>query len=185
MSIFFSLSLFYLSFIPLWISVLFVDIKYIIDGNNSLCTAYISIGCILLFIILSLVVVIRYIMKIKTKEGTHKYTIVDAKENKSITTDYMLSYILPLFVFDFTHLDGVIMFLIFFITLGFLCIKHNNFCVNIIFEIANYRFYSCTLKNEDNVEINRTIISRSILNSNVGNVIDLKLLNNEFCIDVK
>lgn len=185
MSIFFSLSLFYLSFIPLWISVLFVDIKYIIDGNNSLHTAFISIWCILLFIILSLVVVIKYIRKIKTREGIYEYTIVDAKENKSIITDYMLSYILPLFVFDFTHLDGVIMFLIFFITLGFFCIKHNNFCVNIIFEIANYRFYSCTLKNEDNVEIKRTIISRSRLNSNVGNAIHLKLLNNEFCIDVK
>ena len=128
---------------------------------------------------------IRYIMKIKTKEGTHKYTIVDAKENKSIIIDYILSYILPLFVFDFTHLEGVVMFLIFFITLGFLCIKHNNFCVNIIFEIVNYRFYSCTLKNEDNVEINRTIISRSRLKSNIGNVINLKLLNNEFCIDIK
>lgn len=165
--------------------MLIVDIKYIIDGNNSLHTVYISIWCILLFIILSLVVVIRYIMKIKTNEGTYEYTIVDAKENKSIITDYMLSYILPLFVFDFTHLYGVVMFLIFFITIGFLCIKHNNFCVNIIFEIANYRFYSCTLKNEDNVEIKRTIISRSRLNSNVGNAIHLKLLNNEFCIDVK
>ena len=57
----------------------------------------------------------------------YEYTIVDAKENKSIITDYMLSYILPLFVFDFTQWDGVVMFLIFFITLGFLCIKHNNF----------------------------------------------------------
>lgn len=183
MSIFFSLSLFYLSFIPLWISVIIVDIKYIIDGNNCLRTVYISIGCILIALIISLVVV-RCGINIKTREGTYEYTIVDAKENKSITTEYMLSYILPLFAFDFTQWNGVVMFLIFFITLGFLCIKHNNFCVNLILETANYRFYSCTLKNEDKVEIKRTIISRRRLNTNVGDKVHLKLLNNEFCIDV-
>lgn len=57
--------------------------------------------------------------------------------------EYLLSYILPLFAFDFTVWNGVVLFLIFFTILGFLCIKHNYFSVNIILEMAEFRFYNC------------------------------------------
>lgn len=43
-----------------------------------------------------------------------------------ITAEYLLSYILPLFAFDFTKWDEVVKFLIFFLTFSYLCIRHGH-----------------------------------------------------------
>ena len=47
MSKLFSFSLYYISFAPLWISVLFIDIKSCIENSSDLWTEKISIGVIL------------------------------------------------------------------------------------------------------------------------------------------
>lgn len=101
-----------------------------------------------------------------------------------MTAEYLLSYILPLFAFDFTVWNGVVLFLIFFTTLGFLCIKHNYFSVNIILEIAEFRFYNCILKNEDGIESEQIIISRRRLTGCIGEELYLKALNNEYKLDI-
>ncbi len=184
MSLLFRLSLFYLSFTPLWISVLFIDIKSIAEKNANLYTEEITIICILILAAFSLVVLL-FETSANCKEGTQAHTIVSAQEEKAITAEYLLSYILPLFAFDFTHWDGIVLFLMFFLTLGFLCIRHNYFSVNIILELMNFRFYKCKLKNEDNIETEQTIISHRRLNGLVGEIINLKSLNNEYKLDIK
>lgn len=186
MSILFQYSLFFLSFTPLWISILLVDFKSIIVDNEYLYTEYISVIFILVFAAISCVVLFLEInRKVRVeKEGTQPQIINEAKEEKTITTEYLLSYILPLFAFDFTQWDGVLLFLVFFVVLGFLCIKHNNFCLNIILEIANYRFYSCNLENEDHKKTIQTVISHRELNGCIGDEIYLKALNNELKLDV-
>ena len=104
MSLWFPYCLFYLSFTPLWISILFVDIKSIIVDNEYLYTEYISVICILIAAAVSCFVVFWGINGNlrKGKEGTQPNIIIEAKEEKTITTEYLLSYILPLFAFDFT-----------------------------------------------------------------------------------
>ena len=96
----------------------------------------------------------------------------------------MLSYILPLFTFDFTQWDEVIKFLLFFIILGYLCIRHNNFSVNIILELMHYRMYDCSLMNADGKEVDRTVISKNILSTSKGKDIQVKILNNEYYLDL-
>ena len=81
---------------------------------------------------------------------------------------YLISYILPLFAFDFTLWDEVVEFMIFFIVLGFLCIYHNNFSVNIILELLQYRFYECSLLNADNIEVEKVIISKDYKNASTA-----------------
>lgn len=49
MSKLFSFSLYYISFAPLWISVLFIDIKSCIENDTDLWTEKTSVGCILIF----------------------------------------------------------------------------------------------------------------------------------------
>lgn len=180
----FSLSLFFVSFMPLWISVLFVDIKSIFENQTNLWTEKISIVCILAFTFLSLCVLRRKLHS-SGREGTRHYTVIKVKEEKTIATEYLLSYILPLFAFDFTLWNEVILFLIFFLTIGFLCINHNHFSVNIILELLRYRFYICTLKNDDGLEIEHAIISRRDLTGNVNEEIYLKSLNDEYKLDVQ
>lgn len=183
MSRIFSLSLYHTSFAPLWISILFIDIKSCIENQSNRWTELISIGCILISCLIALIVLMVELCT-NGKEGTTPNTVISATEEKSITAEYLLSYILPLFAFDFTQWSQVVLFLIFYLILGFLCIRHNYFSVNIILEIANYRFYACKVKNEDGQEIEQRILSHRRITGCVGETLYLKSLNNEYKLDI-
>lgn len=178
----FFFSLYFTSFAPLWVSILFIDIKSCIENTGNLWTEIISIGCIAVFSLLCTFILIRTLCT-KNSSGTSPHTLISAKEDKALTAEYLLSYILPLFIFDFTQWSQVVLFLIFFLTLGFLCIRYNYFTTNIILEIASFRAYDCILKNEDKNYIDKYVISRQRLNTCVGNTLHLKSLNNEYQLD--
>lgn len=120
--------------------------------------------------------------EIETKVLSLKSTI--SGEEKSITAEYLLSYILPLFAFDFTLWNQVVLFLVFFLTLGFLCIRHNYYSVNIVLEAAGYRLFQCSLANSDNVKTDQLMISKQRLNELVGTDIYVLPLNNDYGLDV-
>lgn len=181
MSFIFSMSMFYLSFFPLWVSVLFIDVKNIIQSGNNLWTEWISIICILFGMIISWIVLCFYFHE--KSIGIHTYVLKEAEEEKIISTEFLLSYVLPLFAFDFTKWDQVILFLIFYITMSFLCIRHNHFSVNIVLEFLHYRFYNCVIENDDKIRIDTKIISKNRLNILQGQYLRLKSINNEYRID--
>ena len=184
MSKIFSMSLYFVSFLPLWISVIFIDLKSIVGGATERWTEIISITCILVGMLISLIVLM---VELTThgKEGSTEYQLVKAKEAKTITAEFLLSYILPLFAFDFTQWDQVVLFLIFFCVLGFLCIRHNYFSVNIVLELVKFRFYECCLKNSDGIEIEGVVLSQRRLNGEVGKNVYLKQINNDYRLDVE
>ena len=177
-----SLCLYYISFAPLWFAILFIDIKNVIVKDPNLYTEKISIISIIILSIISLVVV-RSLIIDKKMSCSEKYKIIDAKKSKDITIEYFLAYVLPLFAFDFTKWDQVIIFLIFYMCLGLLCIKHKYFTTNIILEILKYNFYECSLQNVDGVIIKKYIISKRNLKQE--NSIFLKSINNEYMIEPK
>lgn len=179
----FSISLYFVSFFPLWVSVLFIDILSITKGQTDKGTEYISVGCILIAMLISIIVIYHEIHKYG-KEGSTKQTIKVAREEKFITAEFLLSYILPLFAFDFTLWHQVVLFLVFFITLGYLCIRHNYYSVNMVLEIAGYRFFYCSLSNSDNVQTEQLIMSKQRLNELIGTDIYVVALNNEYRLDV-
>ena len=78
-----------------------------------------------------------------------------------------------------TQWKSVALFLIFFLTLGFLCVKHETFTVNIVLEVFGYQFYRCDLEDEDGNGITWMIISRTDLKGCVGDSVYLRPLNNE------
>lgn len=176
--------LYFTSFLPLWISILFIDIKSHIENSENLWTERISISVILVASLISLIVLL-FAFCANSKEGSTKVVIKDATDDKTITSEYLLSYILPLFAFDFTKWDQVVLFLIFFVTLGFICIRHNHFSVNVWLEILNYKMYTCDLMNEDNTIVQKKIISHRTLNAHKGEHIYLKSLNNEIRLDIE
>lgn len=174
--------LYYISFAPLWLAIIFMDVKNIVQQENNLYTEKIMImGIIILFIISSIIA--HNLMTDKRKSNSEKYTIVNARKSKNITIEFFLAYILPLFAFDFTKWDQVFIFFIFFVSLGFLCIKHNYFTANIVLELLKYDFYECTLKNTDGEEIEKYIISKK--NLLYEDNIYLKSINNEYMIEPK
>jgi len=183
MSLLSSMSLFFLSFAPLWLSILFIDIKSIVEGLTPLYTEWISIVIIVIASIVSVFILLNA-LNTKRRSGVQKYRITVVEEEKTITAEYLLSYILPLFAFDFTLWSQVILFLIYFLTLGFLCIKHNHFSVNIVLEFFRYRFYRCELLSEDGIPITKYIISQEKLINHKTEIISVRPLNNEYSLDL-
>ena len=106
------------------------------------------------------------------------------REEKTITAEFLLSYILPLFAFDFTLWKQTVLFLLFFLSFGYLCVKHNYYSINIVLELAGYRFYRCELSDSDGVETEEIIMSRQRLNELVGTAAYVAKLNNDYGIDV-
>lgn len=183
MSIPFSFSLFYLSFLPLWVSIVFVNVKSIWQQNENLMTEYISVPCIVILFFLSLGIVFGKFRELKKEDGDN-HTLLKVREEKSITAEYLLAYILPLSAFDFTKWNEMILFLLLIIPLVCLNIRHHCFSVNIVLEIVKYRFYECELENEDGVIVSKIVISNRMLRLCKGGNIKLKSINNEYKLDV-
>lgn len=179
MSLLFSCSLFFTSFWPLWLSVLFIDIKSLIEKTEYPYTEYIGSVCILFFMLVSLIIIFLN-MRVSSKEGVFFHRIEGVSEEKTLTAEYLLSYILPLFAFDFTVWSEVVLFLLFFFTLGFLCVRHQYFSVNIVLEIMGYRFYRCEMINEDMVPTVENVISKRKLSGCKGDEVWLRKINNEY-----
>ncbi len=74
--------------------------------------------------------------------------------------------------------------MIFFLIFGYLCIRHNYFSVNIILELMHYRMYNCSLMNDDDIVVDRTVISKNILSISKGGNVQVKILNNEYYLDL-
>ena len=175
--------LYFSSFLPLWISIIFIDIKSMFENTENLWTEIISVFIIVLVGIVSTIVVL-FVFTTNSEDGLDKRVIKEVTEDKAITSEYLLSYILPLFAFDFTKWDQVIIFLVFFVTLFFLCISHNHFSVNVLLELFRFKIFTCELENEDKVVIQSKIISNRLLNAHKGEDIYLKSLNNEIKLDI-
>lgn len=181
---FFKVAMFYTSFIPLWITVIFIGALSILRKESNLYTEIISISVIIILIVISSWIIISSMKKIENN-CVKEYKIEDVTQEKGITSEFLLSYILPLFAFDFTKWDSIIEFLIYFIILSFLCIRNNNVYANILFECLGYKFYSCELSwtAESNVSnILAVVISKCNLCANKGNKIKISLLNKPFYI---
>lgn len=183
MPLFLSMCMFFLSFTPLWISVMFIDAMSIYEGGSSLQTEWISIIAITVLTTFSLVILFCQ-FRTDNRAGIQKFRIDNVVEEKTITSEYLLAYILPLFAFDFTRWTQMVLFLIYFLTLAFLCIKHNHLSVNIVLELFGYRFYICDLLNEDEVSVSKQIISREKLTNHKTQIVSVKPINNEYSLDL-
>ena len=109
-----------------------------------------------------------------------KYYLMEASEEKGKTLEYLLTYVLPLCAFDFTHWDGMVLYLIFFLTMCFLCVKHQIFLINIPLEIVGITAYNCVLKDISGREIKAIVLCRENLKLMIGENIKAKYINNQY-----
>lgn len=177
-------SMFFLSYTPLWVSVLFVDLMSLFYHlTNNPWTERISIALIAagyLVSIPNMTITLRNI----GKEGAEKYTVKEVREEKTAAMEYLLSFILPLFAFDFTKWDQIVLFLIYFVVVGFLCLKHNLLAANIILEVAKYRFYHIVALKDYNVSVERNVITRAKLINMKEDEVYLVPMNDDWYYDV-
>ena len=182
----FKLAIFLTSFLPLWITILFIEIVSIYEKEKSanLTIEYIMIALIVIILVFSFICVSRALKKVHSSR-LRPYIIREAKMESGISTEFLLSYILPLIAFDFTSWDQIIQFIFFFLILTFLSVRNNNVYVNVWLEVMGYRFYSCQLvwESEPNTDtIDGLVLSKVDLVSRKGTVVELLNLNPPFYI---
>lgn len=183
MSILFSFCLYFTSFLPLWVAVVFQDIVSITYNKENIGTEVFSIIIICVIFIISLIVMYYKLFKSMNDTKT-TWTIKEATINKSITLEYMLSVVLPLIAFDFTKWTQVVLFIIFYSTVCFLSISHKSFNPNIVLILLKYKFYNCVLENEDGKQKSTIVFSTNILTNEVNKPVSLKDINDDFSIDM-
>lgn len=178
----FQLSMYYLSFTPLWFTVILMDIFSMVNGESSLWTEYISIPLLIVVFLFAITNVIKGLNP-ERRDNTLECQLESAQEEKFSAAEFLMSFVLPLFTFDFTKYQSVLLFLVFFLIFGWLCIRHNYFCVNVVLEAMRYKVYDCTYQTFDGVLVEKKIISRRSLPQYCGDIIRIRSLNNEYMLD--
>ena len=174
-------SMYYLSFAPLWLSVLFMDVMSLVKGTANAGVEWISIVLIPVAFVVCLIIMLRHLKPGPT--NSQKYTLKSAEEEKFLTAEFLFSYIFPLFAFDFTQWEGMALFALFFLIFGCLCAHHNYFCTNIMLDIFKYKIYSCDLIDSDLQTIHKKVVSHRELRLCCDDSIYAKGLNNDYFID--
>ena len=86
MNILFKYAMFFTAFIPLWITVLFLDIMSITDESNSYIGAeVIGIVCIVIGLFLSIIIIFCSMRGVQDRDYA-KYKILSAEQEKGITS---------------------------------------------------------------------------------------------------
>lgn len=177
----FQLSMYYLSFSPLWVSILFIEAMSIVHKADNIGVEILSIIFIPIFFIIALTIVKKNI-KVSVV-GSTEYVLCKAKEEKLMTAEFLGAYVIPLFAFDFVSWEGMLLFLFFFCVFGYLCIHHNYFCTNIVLDILKYRIYDCELTDMNGISSNIRVISTRNMRLHYTDAICLRKMNNEYSID--
>ena len=83
MSVLTSFSMFFVSLFPLWISVIFIDLRNIYSGDSCVGTEIVSITVILIVLLIS-GCILKNSFSSEKREGIQKYELVTVKEEKTL-----------------------------------------------------------------------------------------------------
>ena len=202
----FKWDMFITSFMPLWISIIVADVwNLIVDiMRKCSCKANMPIDLYEIFranwfnIIVIIVITVLMITSVysinkflKDKRCNNFLTKVKIKkavrENK-LSSEFLLAYILPMIAFDFSKLKSVVLFVIYFAVLAFLCIRNSNVYTNILLEFKGYKMYLCDMETirvgREYTYSNCLVISKNNLTVNIDNDIQCWDFENYIYIDL-
>lgn len=152
------------AFIPLWISIIVSDIWAVVERGmenweycESICLNIFNICkenwvCIFIVFVIGILMMIsivsinRFLKEKKSNNYPPRIKIRKAIRVNKLSSEFLLAYILPMIAFDFTKLKSVVLFVIYFGILAFLCIRNSNVYTNIWLEFKGYRMYLCDLQ---------------------------------------
>lgn len=188
----FKWDMFVTSFIPLWLSIIVIDVwtivLFILENwnrqgklsDNLMNVLYgnyiqlVSIAVISVLVLSSIIGINSFLDKklIKDKKHLPKGKIEKATKANKLSSEFLLAYILPMIAFDFSNPQNIVLFIIYFSVLAYLCIRNNNIYTNILLEFKGYRIYTCDLTCkvlDDYTYHDSIIISKSDLTQEEGN----------------
>lgn len=188
----FKWDMFVTSFIPLWLSIVVLDAwnivslalekwddksKMLENLKNILCSSSVQVISVIViaFLVISSIVGINSFLKKKLSvKSTHpKGTVKKATKANKLSSEFLLAYILPMIAFDFGDPQKLVLFLIYFLVLAYLCIRNNNIYTNILLEFKGYRIYTCDFEcmavNKNHIYHDSIVISKIDLTQEEGN----------------
>ena len=145
--------MFITSFMPLWISMIISDIWTIVESGikiwrdeesiyfNILNICKENLVCIVVILIIgilmltSIISINSFLNDKKKNNQPPRIKIKKAVRANKLSSEFLLAYILPMIAFDFAELKSVILFVVYFGMLAFLCIRNSNVYTNIWLEI--------------------------------------------------
>lgn len=168
MTQFFKWNMFFTSFLPLWISIVVTDLwtignKIVENSKETFENSRIEIITIVLLIGYTLfsMFYISWIISVQERSTNKEQgIIVRAKRANKLSAEFLLAYILPMIAFDFSSMNNIVLFLIYFVVLSFLCIRNSNVYTNIFLELKGYKMYECDIERR---VMNRTITDEACL----------------------
>lgn len=164
MDLCFKISMFITSFLPLWGSIVFINIwsicdysfknwcnKATLNENILILTTHnwLELSVIAISLILPIVSIFSINKFLKDKQQSVNKptaTIISATKANKLSSEFLLAYILPLIAFDFSELRDLILFFTYFLILAILCIRNNNIYANIFLEWKKYKLYECDIE---------------------------------------
>ena len=191
----FKWDMFVTSFIPLWFSIIVIDIwnivlcildnwdskeKFLDNLNNVLCGSIVQLVSIVVIAALLLISIIGINTFLNKKLSNSEKQLPKGRIEKStkankLSSEFLLAYILPMIVFDFGNLQNLILFIIYFSVLAYLCIRNDNIYTNILLEFKGYRIYACDLTfnvlEKEHTYHDSIVISKTDLTQEEGNKI--------------
>ena len=184
MGISFRIAMFITSFIPLWITVIIKNTAALIQSKTSNITIAIIVPIVLVIINLIACVVMHRRFRIIKSRNPETIILQQVTREKSLTTEFLVAYILPLFVFDFTNGWEILQFTIYFSFLAFLCIRNGNVYSNILLELQGYRYYTCqVILCTTNKPSEIAILSCNLLEHQIGRKVEIEALNKPIYLD--
>ena len=203
----FKWNMFITSFIPLWLSIIVAGIWSVIENGIQIwsCKKNIAYNLSVIFrenvvsIVVVLVTTVLMVISIfsinsflKDKCSNNeppKIKIKKALRANKLSSEFLLAYILPMIAFDFTALKSVVLFVIYFAMLAFLCIRNNNVYTNIWLEFKGYKMFLCDLEADrmgrPYTYYDCLVISRYNLTTKIDNDMDYWDFDNYIYIDLK
>ena len=147
------------------------NLKNILYSSSVQVTSIIVIA---ILVISSTVGINSFLKKKLTIKGNHpKGTVKKATKANKLSSEFLLAYILPMIAFDFGNPQKLVLFLIYFLVLAYLCIRNNNIYTNIFLEFKGYRIYTCdfecSVANVKHIYHDSIVISKTDLTQEEGN----------------
>lgn len=167
----FKWNMFFTSFLPLWISIIVSDvwsavdkaIKFFVKHSAKglpikqiypIVAEYLSNikveGISVIILVISIAVSVNLINKeIRNQESNKNPSrgkIIRAKRANKLSAEFLLAYILPMIAFNYEELKSIVLFIIYFAVLSYLCIRNNNVYTNIYLEFKKYKMYDCDIE---------------------------------------
>lgn len=109
----------------------------------------------------------------KSKGGEDIKEVDELRSRDDLITNYILVYIFPFVILDYTNITNWLAFVLFFLTIGVIQVRSSQLYVNPVLAFFDYRVYEIHTEGEV-----LTVLSRSSMSDSTDNIRTVELSNN-------